>query len=36
MYKKSTENLFYAPPIKNIENGYKDKFNIWKSGKNET
>lgn len=31
IYKKSTENLFFAPPIRNIENGYNQKFNIWKS-----
>ena len=31
LYKKSTENLFYVPPARNPEGGYKEKYNIWKS-----
>lgn len=31
IYKKSTENLFLIPPTRNLESGYKEKFNIWKS-----
>ena len=31
MYKKSTENLFYALPMKNQGTNAKDKYNMWKS-----
>jgi hypothetical protein len=32
IYKKSTENLFFAPTVRSIEGaGYNKKFNIWKS-----
>ena len=31
LYKKSTENLFFVPPTKNLERGFKEKHMIWKS-----
>lgn len=31
IYKKSTENLFYALPVKNQGTNSKDKYNMWKS-----
>jgi hypothetical protein len=32
MYKKSTENLFNAPPVKNMQSSSNNvKYNMWKA-----